>query len=118
MANKKNEEINSIDTSLNITSNDNDYEQHNITEVAVSQISDETFRVSPKALMPPPPPLIWPQTAASFGNQMLWKQYTDTFSKLAPFLNKNPGPTELSQTESKIKKKTTKKNQTNVWSRH
>ena len=51
MANKNNEKINFIDdTSLNITSNDNDNEQHNITQVAVSQISDETFRVSPPKL--------------------------------------------------------------------
>ena len=112
MANKNNEEINSIgDTSLNITSNDNDNEQHNITQIAVSQISDETFigyLVSPKALMPPPPPppLIWPQAAASFGNQMLWKQSTENLSKLAPFFKQNPTPTELSQTEPNIKKKT------------
>ena len=65
----------------NITSNDNDNEQHNITQVAVSQISDETFRVSPKALMPPPPPLILPQAAESLGNEMLWKQYIENLRK-------------------------------------
>ena len=89
MSNKHNEEINSIDdTSLSIASNDNDDEQNNKTQVAVSQISDETFRVSTKALMPPPPPLIWPQAAESLGNEILWKQYTENFSKLAPFLSK------------------------------
>ena len=80
-------------------------EQHNQTQVPVSKVSSETFRVSPKALMPPPPPLSWPQSASSLDNQILWNQYAEKF---APFFLRN-SPTGPPQPEIKTKTKASNK---------